>query len=192
MIYTIIKIYTIEEKVCYNTNGDTMNEENKQYILNGIAWINIILLTPVLFLTIIFNAQTAVYQFRTGQTERFLLLYGVQVLILLFLFLPAVLLQVKRGEQYQSKALFLLTCESGILFLLSLIDFLFTHFQFHLYGGVFDLFLHSYIGVTAMFVNAVFGICLFKMKGVQLPRFKMVNCIAILFTCLSISMYLLR
>lgn len=169
-----------------------MNDEKRQYLLSILSWINILVFTPVLFLTIIFNAQTYVYQVHTDQAMRMLTLYVLQLLILLALFVPAVVLQLKETKLPKEQVLFLLVCESAIMLTSLGLDAVVTHYSWHLYGGILLLFLQSYVASLLFCVNIVGSMWLLKKEWGQYCVKKRTYIYIGIFVLLIVSLYVLR
>lgn len=169
-----------------------MNDEKRQYVYSSIGWLNMLVLAPVLFFTIIYNAQEYIYHLRTEQASKILILYGVQLCILLLIFMPAVLLQVKQNRIKKENILFLLAIESILLLLFAGINTFVLHLQWHIYGGVLRLFFHSYIGVCLFLINDVVCLYMIAKKYIQIDKIKRIYIYSFLFTCLIITLYILQ
>lgn len=169
-----------------------MNNEKRQYIYSSIGWLNMLVLAPVLFFTIIYNAQEYIYHLRTEQASKILILYGIQICVLLMIFMPAVLLQTKQNRIKKENILFLLAIESILLLLFAGVSTLVLNSQWHIYGGVLLLFFHSYIGVCLFLINCAICFYMIGKKYIQINKMKRTYIYSFLFTCLIISLYILQ
>lgn len=167
-----------------------MSDEKRQYSLSVLGWLNILVLSPIIFLTIIGNAQRYVLQMRTDRAIPMLILYGVQIVLLCYLFIPAVLLQMKRDKQ-QTYSLSIMSLTS--MWLLGFIFLNIARFQqVHIYGGVLFLFLQSYVGIGLFLLNSCVSSYLFVTKQVKFYINKSMFVLLFSFLCLTIVLYILK
>lgn len=169
-----------------------MSNQKKQYILSGIGWLNMLTLTPVLFFTILFNAQTYILQIHTEYAQQAFAMYVIQILLLLLLFLPAFFLQTKRSDKVKNQAfVFLTLCSLGVLIYIG-IQRIVLPIPWHIYGWVFMQFLQSYIGTALFGVN----VCSFALmhKAIENKRFtkKWMYGLFILFVILILCLYFFK
>lgn len=168
-----------------------MNDNQKQHMLSGIGWLNIVTLSPVLFLTIIFNAQFYILKIHTTDAMRLLAHYGVQILILLFLFVCAFLLQMNRDLSKKWQSLIFLMFASICLFLFEIVQFVQMPQLKHVYGGVLLSFLQSYIGLILFLCNIGVGFFLCRTHIEQYMTKKSYG-VFLLFGLLVFFLYFLR
>lgn len=169
-----------------------MGDEQKQRIFSILGWLNVLIFTPVLFITIIFNAQTYIMHLRTDKATVALLLYGIQLLLLLYAFIPSVLLQIKRSENYDTQMLLIVGFVSSCLLIFMILNTLMFHAPIHVYGGVFLMFVQSYIGMSLFLINIVTSMYLFLTNKIKFYINKSTVVLLFIFLCLIITLYILK
>lgn len=156
--------------------GDKMKEQNKQYVLSALSWLNIFALAPIIFFTAIYNAQVYVFKIHTEEASNLLFAYAAQIVLLLSLFVAALILQFNVKRKIKRQALLILACESAICFVYSIWQF-FSQQHIEIYGWILRYFLTSYTGVILFALNivgATFYLYGLKIKK-NITKFVMVN-----------------
>lgn len=168
-----------------------MKQKYSTYLFTLMSWINVVVLAPLIFVTIIFNAQVAVPYFHTNEVSKIMVLYIAQIVLLACVFLPATFLQMQRADNKKIKMVNVIMLESIILFLLGMSMIVQTK-QIHTYGWILMRFLPSYIGIALLSVNIALGLYLIERKAYKTYWSRATISLLICFMLSVICIYFLK